>query len=535
MKTLLRVMGFVLALALGGCSLPEHVAKRAQTAKIDAERVRQTYASELGRFTAWSSSLEGARFASTFAREDWKKKYFETADQNLKAAEQRVKDEVTPLLSANRKSDQVKLEAAAIGVDLKVKAAQKALANYQSRKKALEGVAANLPKLLVEAEATTTEIDGYVKGFDTAVKAAVGEFQERAEDIRGLTPQLTSTRDTAKKLLMLAKEESAQASPDYGHIIDALAGITNAHATAKKYVGEQTNRLGELRESYSKTLVDMRVDYYATVSRITWDEDSDWDTEQNHTYQPVKVTQEVHNLLSDPQWDNNPIAEGRRGIYAVLGGMKLSVKDTAWNGLGLDPWQSAPFGDDHAQYYADTSEKYFHKYQIVKNGVVQNTDWIEVNEKTFDSLEEFQGMDVESKPFGAFASEILTVPAPMGMAYVGNPAYGTWKQDTSGNRFWEFYGRYALMRDLMGGHTYSHSEWENWRSEYRGKKPYLGKDDRYGTGGTFTQSHPTLSQTHYAKTTRARPSANAGGASVSTATRGKGAAFRGGGPGGAGK
>ena len=46
-----------------------------------------------------------------------------------------------------------------------------------------------------------------------------------------------------------------------------------------------------------------------------------------------------------------------------------------------------------------------------------------------------------------------------GSHLVGNPRYGEWRQG-SGGSFWQFYGQYALMRDLFfGPATYYHRDW----------------------------------------------------------------------------
>ncbi len=47
-----------------------------------------------------------------------------------------------------------------------------------------------------------------------------------------------------------------------------------------------------------------------------------------------------------------------------------------------------------------------------------------------------------------------------GSYLVGNPRYGEWRRDSSGNSFWAFYGQYALMRDLFFfPRRYSYGDW----------------------------------------------------------------------------
>lgn len=45
-----------------------------------------------------------------------------------------------------------------------------------------------------------------------------------------------------------------------------------------------------------------------------------------------------------------------------------------------------------------------------------------------------------------------------GSQLIGNPAYGQW-QNSGGTSIWEWYGMYAMFRDLTGGRSYSYNQW----------------------------------------------------------------------------
>ena len=62
---------------------------------------------------------------------------------------------------------------------------------------------------------------------------------------------------------------------------------------------------------------------------------------------------------------------------------------------------------------------------------------------------------------------------------VGNPRYGQWRNNSSGNSFWVFYGQYALMRSLFfRPGMYSYGSW------YRGRGwSYYGDVGRHYYGG----------------------------------------------------
>lgn len=68
-----------------------------------------------------------------------------------------------------------------------------------------------------------------------------------------------------------------------------------------------------------------------------------------------------------------------------------------------------------------------------------------------------------------------------GAQLVGNPAYGSWQQNSSGTSFWAFYGQYAMLRSLMGGPVY-YDRWSRGRdySYYndRGRDYYTSRSQR---------------------------------------------------------
>ena len=55
-------------------------------------------------------------------------------------------------------------------------------------------------------------------------------------------------------------------------------------------------------------------------------------------------------------------------------------------------------------------------------------------------------------PLSEEASKEASVQA--GAELVGNPHYGNWKTDSSGNTFWAWYGQYAFISHLFSGPTY---------------------------------------------------------------------------------
>jgi len=46
-------------------------------------------------------------------------------------------------------------------------------------------------------------------------------------------------------------------------------------------------------------------------------------------------------------------------------------------------------------------------------------------------------------------------------AMVGNPAYGNWKQNSSGQSFWVWYGMYSMFNNVFGMNRYSYGAWSS--------------------------------------------------------------------------
>lgn len=79
-------------------------------------------------------------------------------------------------------------------------------------------------------------------------------------------------------------------------------------------------------------------------------------------------------------------------------------------------------------------------------------------------------------------------------AMVGNPAYGNWKQDSSGRSFWEWYGMYALFSNVLGGRNY----YDSWSS--RPNYSYYGNygRNRWGSSRDVSRNY-NLSQRYPSK------------------------------------
>ncbi|WP_231373959.1 hypothetical protein [Aureivirga marina] len=143
-------------------------------------------------------------------------------------------------------------------------------------------------------------------------------------------------------------------------------------------------------------------------------------------------------------------------------------------------------------------EEYFHKYKIIlekATGVKdsldiesQTTGWEKVSPTFFENNINNLGMALVTKTDG----KLDKIASPAGFNnYVGNPKYGEWKTNSSGESFWSFYGKYALLRDILGFNSYPvyRTSWYDYDRNYRGRSSYYGSGKySYGTKSTRNTS-----------------------------------------------
>ena len=119
------------------------------------------------------------------------------------------------------------------------------------------------------------------------------------------------------------------------------------------------------------------------------------------------------------------------------------------------------------------SSGFHHMYQIVIEEDIQTTPWRPVPKEVYRRYEGFLGMTILAKTEDGKVEE---TPSPPGYQYVGNPKYGRWERDHSGNSFWAFYGKYAMMSHLFGMVTRPvyRGDWNSYRDYSSRGRPYYG-------------------------------------------------------------
>jgi len=133
------------------------------------------------------------------------------------------------------------------------------------------------------------------------------------------------------------------------------------------------------------------------------------------------------------------------------------------------------------------------------------TNWQEVTERVFARYEHYLGMVVASKSRDGKRSTPGQAH-PAGYQYVGNSQYGHWG---GGGGFWQFYGQYAFMSAMMGGHRVGRGDYDDYRRNRERGRPHYGPVSNgrktFGTAGTQTQkTKPNFYRRHRQRTASGR-------------------------------
>ncbi|MCK5696009.1 MAG: hypothetical protein KAH62_05345 [Desulfobacula sp.] len=465
------------------------------------------------------------RFAK---KENWDQK-FQLAHDELKRAKKLYDKDLKPLISKN-KPELAPLVKQQITRIKKIIQDAEGLARYPVlRFSRIKKTIYNVRSLQLRAKNDADNISRIAKQIKTGpVAKANTDFPDLSEKINArfapLSKLETQSREHLSVVTAVYNNHTAGSTADYAAFTDSIEALVSGLEQAKILEIKLTEEMAQLYSSYTKILKDMKEEYFVTIKRESWNENSDYYDPRFATFHR-QVSPEAYEALTEDNLDT--IA----AITAGFTGSKLSNKiDGVWKELSINPTEQWPGrGHNAASFWVeDAKEAYSHKYILEENSETKETGWEKVDASFYDANFEFLGMAILAKPYGVFEKDQLTQAAPPGMAYVGNSQYGEWKQDNTGNRFWSWYGKYALFSTLFGLRPsyYSYNSWNGWNNNYRHQKPYFGKTQKgfqkYGTSGTVLKKSPGFQSTTFAK--------SGGFKSQTASVRGAGVNLRGGGP-----
>ncbi|MCG8642184.1 MAG: hypothetical protein MI862_20840 [Desulfobacterales bacterium] len=460
-------------------------------------------------------------------KENWDGK-FQLAYQTLDRASDRYKKQLRPKLKENRPEVAPAVIEEIRQIHLIIDTAKKISQEPVEQYAAIRDVVANAESYHKKATQAAGRIDQIISSLQTGVIAkAVTDFPDLEQNIyTRFKPAQTLNQASAAHLQTVNLEFDRLASgreTDFAAFADAASALTLGLEEAASLESSLTEQMGQLYTSYTKILQDMKAEFFVTIKRESWNDNAD-------VYRPSfatftrQVSPETFETLTAENIDTIGLIK-----TGFTGSRFVNQVGNAWNEMRLNPADQWPHRSHNAaSFWVDSSRQaFYHKYILERDGETTETDWQKVDFDLYEANLDFLGMAILAKPYGTFESDRLTQAAPPGMAYVGNPEYGEWKEDDNGDRFWSWYGKYMFFSTLFFPPSYYYyNSWYGWHNNYRYARPYFGQTPnglkKYGTHGTFIKRSPKFQNTHFTQSGGFRTQA----ASI----RGAGAGLRGGGP-----
>lgn len=524
MNIFLRLM--LVTIIVSACGIPKEDRKNAEAVLEEIKKVEELLPVREKEYAGLKKAADFKEYAVYAEREKWDEAV-KSATGLVGEAKTKYQKNIEPLLKKDEPKDVPQLGLLVLEARRLAARALVAANKPFERKKYIESAKKNYQALSIEAgkelaraSAAFSQLSSSTADAKLRFPAKDKEIEARMIPIRALDEKI---RNSYKDLVGEKNKAEKNEFADFVLIADNSKFIKDAANKIVEDSNTQTRQVASLSKSHSKTLIDMKVEYFAQVQRFSWDEGAEYPTTHEYKYPPKVISGELYDYFDGLPENLEKIAELTRGFSGDS--VKHYIDQGKWNELGIVPRQNWSSGDDTAEYYIELSGKYFHKYSEETNGVLAMTGWIAVSENLFEDHVDDLGMDLFSKPYGTFEDEALKHAAPAGMAFVGNPAYGTWKTDSSGNSFWEFYGKYMFFSHLFGTNRpyyYSRNEWGNWNSKYRGRDAYYGEDgkdkERYGSHGSVVHG----SSRYSGESSRIKSTARRHGDTAGTTSGGRG-------------
>lgn len=546
MKRIQGILAVALScLWLSACGLPSADQKAAEALPALVDNALAYVAEREG---AVLRTVQGnSDFLGVYAEnEKWSNKFVE-ARAELNRARSVIETDVQGFLKRNSSKEAAALQATVANVEGIIGKAKVIARSPEQRIAFLEEARTNATSWITTTNNRSRESDTSVDAFRSVVETYQKNYPEREADIATRAGPVFSLHtqlvEAAKRVTAQALALKANALVDYAQLGDSYNTVVSLHARIAQARINVERELKGLDTSYSKILTDQKAEFKACVTRTSWYEgETEWPTETPFDYPCKAVSEDSYETAEEYDDRDTEIAVYSHGSF---GGKKTRLRTVGdvteadvqqlWGELALDPELRWTDGDNESTFdVRDLTATYFHRYLYIENGARREGDWEQVTPEFYEEHWDDLGMALVEKPTGQFENEANTVASPPGMNYVGNPHYGQWTNDSSGNTFWHYYGQYAFFSNLFGGQPsyYSRSDHEAWDRNRRAGDTYYGTtgsgaaSQRWGTLGSNVQTSK-LAQSTFAQRGGFREAQNE--------IRSAGPSARAGGPGGGGK
>jgi len=268
--------------------------------------------------------------------------------------------------------------------------------------------------------------------------------------------------------------------------------------TIDKIYKDFLRKFAELDKDYHVELLEKKYEYSMTLGLYIWDSCDDWAV--THSYYKTFVIRNPDKISLLKQM--TPTIDSRDGYVCYVangwGGWYFRCISDFFMPYAKEMIKLSEYmGDDEGQIYVeDMQPVYYHHYKIVTittdNGKPVKTKtedkWVEVDEDEWNAYPAY--VVSFAKPIGYFMDQGTSDPKRIYERYTHNPYYAGLMHDSyhnSGSSFWETYGQYVFLRDLLFGNRdkyvvidkrYDYSDFkERWEESFYKDKP---KPSYYG-------------------------------------------------------
>lgn len=510
-----------------GQGLPKHLKAEAKSVADLIKQSKGVITSQKETYQKITKSPGFTTVESYAQDENWVLK-FEMAKTELNRAADLYKNELIPLIKKNNPESVSKIRSRIVRIQKILENVHRHAAYPANRYAKIRNSMEKTHSLKSQASRDAQEIYSIVHELKTGSLAkAIDDFPDMSERIqKKFTPLSELDRQSRNHIQIVNAEfqNHGKGKANYAAFTDSVVTLAASVQDARSMKPEFSNKLKELYTSYTKVLKDMKEEYTVTIKRESWNENSDYYDPRFTTFQRQVDSQTYEAINAD---NVDTIASIAAGYFGSKFKNHIGSHWKALNIMPAENWTGR--GHNAASFWVENAkEAYFHKYILENDGRTTETDWEKVKPSFYEKNFEYLGMAILAKPYGVFEEERMTRAAPPGMAYVGNPEYGEWKEDNNGERFWSWYGKYAFFSSLFffPPFFYHYNSWYGWHNNYRYKQSYFGKTKKgfqqFGTYGSFVRTSPAFQNTSFAK--------SGGLKSQMASVRGASASIRGGGP-----
>jgi len=191
------------------------------------------------------------------------------------------------------------------------------------------------------------------------------EFPNKKEDIILKDKKLDIIFIKINNTLTILNNQNKLKNKDYSLMIKSVETIEKDLKNFKEIKKIYLKKFNELTLSYSKILIDQKERYFVIIGKTSWDNSSDFNTDKIYLYPIKEVSLKTYKYLIKQTGDIAKI-----GWFST----KALINEKIWKSFNINETsrQQPGHNDSAVWWIQDLPIKYYHKYLIIKNGIIIN-------------------------------------------------------------------------------------------------------------------------------------------------------------------